>query len=142
MKLYLLGVVIIMLSFSCTKRNSVKTECELPCEKNLMCTYEFRSIVVEVSDRPGNDVELDSFAVVRKIDNKVIVINQQTIIPKTGRYVLFSDSYMNETSKCGEDFEFKGYKNDKLIAAREFKIAHNCCHIYLVSGDTKIVVEH
>ncbi|MGC4232669.1 MAG: hypothetical protein QM594_06775 [Niabella sp.] len=141
MKLYLFGILAIILSFSCSKRSAVRTECELPCEKNLMCTYEFRSIAVEVSDRSGNDVELDSFAVVRKIDHKAIVVNQQPIIPKAGRYVLFSDLNMNETSKCGEDFEFRGYKDEQLIASRTFNIAHNCCHIYLVSGNTKIVVE-
>jgi hypothetical protein len=139
MKQYLLGILAIILSFSCSKRSGVRTECELPCEKNLMCTYEFRSIVVEVSDRSGNDVALDSVAVVRKMDNKAIVINQQTTIPRAGRYVLFSDSNMNETSKCGEDFEFRGYKNKQLIASSTFNIAHNCCHIYLVSGNTKIV---
>ncbi|GAB3418573.1 hypothetical protein GCM10027516_13310 [Niabella aquatica] len=107
-----------------------------------MCTYVFLSIGVEVSDRLGNDVELDSFAVVRKSDNKAIEISQQAIIPKPGRYVLFSDSYINETSRCGEDFEFKGYKNKRLIVSRMFNIAHNCCHIYLVSGDTKIIVDN
>lgn len=141
MKRYLFGILVIILSFSCSKRSGVRTECELPCEKNLMCTYEFRSIVVEVSDRSGNDVELDSFAVVRKIDDKAIAVNQQPIIPKAGRYVLFSDSNMNETSKCGEDFEFRGYKDKQLIASSMFNIAHNCCHIYLVSGNTKIVIE-
>jgi len=133
-------VVVIVGLFSCSRRSAVGTECELPCEKNLMCTYEFRSIVVEVSDQSGKNIALDSFAVVRKSDNKTIAIDQRGIIPQDGRYVLFSDQYMSETTRCGEDFEFKGYKDKQLIANRTFNIAHNCCHIYLASGDTKIVV--
>lgn len=133
-------VLIIISSFSCSKRNPVRTKCELPCEKNLMCTYEFRSIGVEVSDLSGNGVKLDDFAIVRKSDNKVITVDQQPMIHQEGRYMLFSDSYMKETSRCGEDFEFKGYKNKQMIVSRTFNIAHNCCHIYLVSGDTKIIV--
>ncbi len=140
MKFYIFLLLVFALSFSCSRRTGVRDACELPCGKSLMCTYEFRSIAVEISDRSGNGIVLDSFAVVRKSDNKAIVINQQAMIPQAGRYVLFSDSYLNETSRCGEDFEFRAYKANEQIANRTFTIAHNCCHIFLVEGDTRIIV--
>lgn len=142
MRILTIAALIIAGLFSCSRRSAVGTECELPCEKHLKCTYEFRSIVVAVSDQSGNGVALDNFVVVRKRDNKTVVVNQQVTTPRDGRYVLFSDSNMDETTRCGEDFDFKGYKSNQLIASRTFNIAHNCCHIHLVSGNTKIVVDN
>lgn len=140
MKFYILCILAVAFSFSCSKRSGIKTKCESPCESNRACTEEFRSIVVEISGQSGSAIELDSIAVVRKSDNKTIVIDQQAIIPKIGRYILFSDSHINETSRCGEDFEFRGYKDKQPVVSRIFNIAHNCCHISLASGDTKIVI--
>ena len=101
---------------------------------------------MQVVNRSGTGVELDSFKVVRKRDEKVILDNLKWQQPAgvsymPGVYLVCSDSYMKETSVCGDDFVFKGYLDNKTVAEMTYKIANDCCHIYLKSGDTKIVVD-
>ncbi|MCH5721418.1 hypothetical protein [Niabella hibiscisoli] len=144
------SILVILVSglmvLACNKNARVGDDCESDCKFNQVCTEEFRSLMVQVVDQSNAGVELDSFKIVRTKDNKVILDNVQWQQPagvsyKPGVYLLYSDGYMKETSRCGEDFHFKGYLNNKTVADKIFRISHDCCHINLVSGDTKIVIE-
>ncbi len=131
---------------ACNKNSRVEDDCESGCKPNRVCTEEFRSLMVQVVDRAGAGVELDSFKVIRARDQKVILDNSKWqpspgVSYMPGVYLMYSDAYIGETSVCGDDFVFKGYLDNKAVADRVFKIVHDCCHISRVSGDTKIVID-
>lgn len=131
---------------ACNKNSRVGDDCGAGCRPNRVCTNDFRSLIVQVVDRSGTGIELDSFKVIRKRDEKVILDNLKWQQPAgvsymPGFYLVCSDSYMKETSVCGDDFVFKGYLDNKTVANRTYKIAHDCCHIRLVSGNVKIVID-
>lgn len=137
-----IGLVIL----ACNKNSRVDDDCGSGCKPNRVCTEEFRSLMVQVVDRAGAGVDLDSFKVIRVRDQKVILDNHKwqpspgvSYIP--GVYLMYSDAYMEATSVCGEDFVFKGYLDNEAVANGVFKIAHDCCHINRVSGETKIVID-
>lgn len=146
MKLSIISTLFIsLIILACNKNSRVSDDCESKCKPNRVCTEEFRSLMVQVINPSHAGVELDSFKVVRLKDKKVILDNlkwQQHpgVSYKPGVYLIFSDGYMNETSVCGEDFKFEGYLKDKVVGEGLFKITHDCCHINLVSGNTKIVI--
>lgn len=139
--IFCIGLVVL----ACNKRAGVNDDCESDCNPNRACTEEFRSLFVQVVNKANNAVQLDSFVFVRLRDNQTIAgSNKPDMIGTTGevgRYLLFSDSKMNETSRCGEDFEFRGYLNKQSVANSVYKIAHDCCHINLIAGDTKIIID-
>ncbi|WP_114788909.1 hypothetical protein U0035_04810 [Niabella yanshanensis] len=135
-----------LVMLACNKNSRVNDDCESGCKPNRVCTEEFRSLIVQVIDGSHAEVALDSFVVVRLRDSQLIINNDEAatqtgITGGTGRYLIFSDSKINETSRCGEDFEFRGYINKQSIANRVYTIAHDCCHINLISGDTKIIID-
>lgn len=101
---------------------------------------------MQVINRSHAGVELDSFKVIRVSDQKIILDNSKWqpspgVSYMPGAYLVYSDAYRDETSVCGEDFVFKGYLDNQAVANGVFKIAHDCCHINLISGDTKIVID-
>ncbi|GAB3418568.1 hypothetical protein [Niabella aquatica] len=142
--LYVAVALMSVIVLSCEKGKGVKDDCEQPCQPQRACTEEFRSILVEVLNPSGADIVLDSFVVVNKQNNQLVIDDKKVYNVLFGRvsYLLFSDSEMDKTTQCAVAFEFKGYKNQQLIADRDYEIAHNCCHIYLVSGDTKIIIDN
>ncbi|MCH5685840.1 hypothetical protein LWM68_17255 [Niabella sp. W65] len=144
LNIFILCIGLVVLA--CNKKAGVGDDCESGCKPNRVCTEEFRSLMVQVVNSSHAGVELDSFKVVRVRDNKMIVDNVQWQQPagvsyQPGVYLVYSDAYMDKTSVCGEDFEFRGYLKDKVVANKTYTIAHDCCHINLVSGDIKIVIE-
>lgn len=145
MKFFFTVFSLLSLTFlACDKRPGVGDRCGKKCFIQLACSKEFRMLSVQVVDRQGAATELDSFVVVSKRDSKIIITNKPDRMWDTGstnRYLLFSDSEKSETSRCGNQFEFRGYVKNKLVASNDYTIAHDCCHINLVSGDTKIVIE-
>jgi hypothetical protein len=137
-----IGLVIL----ACNKNSRVNDDCESGCKPNRVCTEEFRSLMVQVINRSHAGVELDSFKVIRVSDQKIILDNSKWqpspgVSYMPGTYLVYSDAYRDETSVCGEDFVFKGYLDNQAVANGVFKIADDCCHINLISGDTKIVID-
>ena len=110
------------------------------CDANISCTAQIAHIAVEVVDGGGAAVPLDYVAVTRIRDNKMVIENKIESQDSDGFYKLFSDNEQNETVWCGEDFEFKGYRSNRLIAKRLFKIGFNCCHVKLLEGNLKVVI--
>ncbi len=146
MRLSIISTLFIsLIILACNKSSRVNNDCESGCKPNRVCTEEFRSLFVQVVNKSNNAVRLDSFAFVRLRDNQTIANSSKPdmtgMTGEVGRYLLLSDSKMNETSKCGEDFEFRGYLGQEAVANSVFKISHDCCHINLISGDTKIVID-
>ena len=134
-------IVIPIILLACGKSVQVG-DCGTRCNENIACTEVFISIVVQVENALGVGVNLNNVSVQRKSDGEIILKNKKADLAKDGKYVLFTDSEIDETSQCGEEFLFKGYKDGKLVVNETFEVAHNCCHVFLKSGNTTIVVDN
>lgn len=120
-----------------------------PCEKcpiNIPCTMEWRTIGINVTDTAGAPYALDQYRT-KQLRTGVIFDLQiaedawsDSLHKAQGNYPVLTDSYIQTTSICGEEFEFLGYKNSELVVSEILNIRSNCCHIELVSGRTSVVL--
>lgn len=140
-KLLLAPFGVILFFLACSKNSGVDRDCERPCNDRVFCTDVVVTIDVKVENESGSAINLEAFEVVRQSDKKVIHKSTPSFAPQIGTYQLFSDSFKDETTRCGENFEFKGFLGGKQIVSRVYKIGHDCCHIYLIAGDTRIVIK-
>lgn len=130
-----------LMILGCNKSRELGAGCgPQQCDANTACTAIIQHLFVDIADEEGAGVPLDYISVTRIKGNKTVIQRSIEARYQTGSYPLFSDNEKKETSWCGEDFEFKGYNNSRLMAKRIFKIGFDCCHVKVLEGDTKIVV--
>lgn len=122
--------------FSCEDDNRAP-DCEFDL---LMCTEEFRSISLEISDVNGNPVILDDFYTFldsRKRFEYELDADQMA----NGIYPVFTDADLQEIEKAGTTLIFVGEIEDRNLVEHQMVIGHDCCHIQLVEGKKKIIIE-
>lgn len=125
--IFTIGILIV----SCNKK--------IDCSKNdVACTEEFATIVIELVDSDGNPYILDSYKTIKKSEQEVIVINDD--FSNNKYYPVLNDLHKNKTTFEGEIFIFEGVNNNVVVVSEEFVINADCCHINLVSGNTKIIL--
>jgi hypothetical protein len=136
----LLFALSIFLFTSCEKTKTCSTE----CPTNTMCTMEFRSITIELKDNNGLPVALDKYRTIKLENNEEIDLQtgislfEDTTRKNIGTYPILDDSHTEKTDRCGKQFRFQGYINNQVVVDSKYKISHDCCHIQLDSGNTKI----
>lgn len=108
------------------------------CGPDRACTMEYRSITIEVRDSTFAPFLLDSTFTVKASTGEEI--RPQGISIDSAYYTVLTDSQMELTTRMGESFTFKGYRNGVLKVSEPFLIRHDCCHIDLVAGNTYIIV--
>ncbi len=128
--LFLVGLFFII---SCDEENESKK-----CPEDILCTMEFRTLTITVKDTHDELVALDSYKVIQVSDNKDITPSNELNSLQNGYYTMVTDGSL----KKGETQEilFLGYVNNQEIIRSTYTVAHDCCHVSLVSGDTNIVV--
>ncbi|MGW1456648.1 hypothetical protein ACWBC2_16805 [Salegentibacter agarivorans] len=129
---FILLVGILLFTFSCGKEE--KREC------NGICTEEFRSISVELTNAEGNPVVLDSIALRDITNNREIDLNS-TENAGNGFYSIFNDNLVPEYKNEEINLLFKGFQEENLILEQEYKVGADCCHIYHVSGPLEIQLD-
>lgn len=136
----LLFACCVFLFASCEKTNN----CSTPCPTDTMCTMDFRSIAIAVTDTNGLAVKLDKYRTIKDENNEEIDLQtgisifEDTTRKSTGNYPILNDSYITKTDRCGKAFHFQGYINNQMVIDAKYKISHDCCHIKLDSGSTQI----
>jgi len=139
--LYLL-LPLICLILSCAKKDD---RGKGDCPTDLMCTMEYRTITISVTDTNGAPVALDEYRTVRLSDNREFDLRhdagnwEDSGRRATGIYPVLTDSQQKEASTAGELFEFRGEKDNKVLVREQFRIRDNCCHVELLSGNTTVV---
>lgn len=131
---------VLILAFSTCKDNEVDT---CGCEGPINCTLDYRYIVVEITDINGKPYVLDEYKTTRIEDGLEIFIKSDEYTPgrqSLGMYLLMGDGHKSLTDKCGKAFRFTGRKDGKEVISRDYLIAHDCCHIMVKEGDTKITI--
>ncbi len=108
------------------------------CDPNMACTMEYRTITIEVRDSTNAPYPLDSTFTVKASTGEEI--RPEDISIDSAYHAVLTDSQMELTTRAGESFTFKGYRNGVLKVSEPFLIRHDCCHIELVAGNTSVIV--
>jgi hypothetical protein len=128
-------VVVPFLFFSC-KEEVAQTD----CPPTIGCTEVFVSVTLEVVDTDGEPVALDDYNTF--IDSKnEFKIDKADSNPAEGIYPVASDAQMNLLSFEGTVLTFVGVIDDQNVVEHQMTIGKDCCHIQLLEGEEKIVVD-
>lgn len=141
MKRLILISALFALAFSCDDSENVNSG---ECPQNIACTDIFVSVMAEIKDNDGKPYILDEYYTMKlSTGEKISFQNNGTdqTARLYGAYAVLADSQLKKTTKSGQEFEFIGIKDGKEVVRKKFVISHDCCHVKLVSGDTKITVE-
>lgn len=140
-------LLVVFMSMSCNKHKDRGNRQNGDCPPDLMCTMEFRSIHVSVTDGEGRPVALDKFRTIRLADGHEFDLQagashwEDSIRKATGSYPLLTDAQQKQISTKGETVEFHGEKNGVLVVQETYKVRDDCCHIDLVSGNRDVTVQ-
>ena len=108
------------------------------CHQGIICTTEFRMVMLKVKNSVGNPVVLDSFYTVRQSNNQKI---HSLANPPDGFYVVLDDSHHSQLQMSEDNFRFLGWKNNQLIVDELYRIGADNCHISRNSGVDSVVVQ-
>ncbi len=131
---------IILLLTQC-KNEKIKDPCA--CTQDF-CTEEYRMLTVKVKDSLGHPVALDDYFTVHLSNSDTFRIDAwdshyDSINKAEGIYPILSDSYLETSDKCYEEFQFTGIKNNAEVAKKTYKIKNNCCHVEWAETYTDII---
>jgi hypothetical protein len=119
--------------------------CSISCPVTGYCTDQFEHVIVKIMHADSTALKVDRYYTVRDEDQAIIDIQSHTspfedsVRRSYGNYPVLSDLHTLITDPCGKVFFFVGIKDSVEIIRERYVIAHDCCHILLLSGKTKIV---
>ena len=101
------------------------------CEDEIICTEEFRMIVLTLKDNSEQPGILDSSYTIRQSTSEKIRPEQSM---GAGYYVVLDDAYHPQLKNKEDNFRFVGWKNNTIVVDELYKIAADNCHILKRSG--------
>lgn len=107
------------------------------CTPDMMCTSDYRTVVIQVEDNSGNPVELERYSISNLTLGKTIEI--ESPISETG-YTIAEDLMMFEIDQTGHCIELSGWLDGKLVLQYGFLVGHDCCHVKLLAGPENITI--
>jgi hypothetical protein len=110
-----------------------------------LCTTEYRMLTVTILDQQSYPVILTKYYVKKTSTGEIFDFSKEdpvfdSINRSQGIYLLCTDGMMGMTSVNGTEFEFHGIMDTMEIVNEKYVIANDECHVYLVSGNTKIIL--
>lgn len=139
MKFKGLHFFLLLFSFSfisCEEENVNSDECK---DTNI-CTEEFRTISLEITNQDGNPIVLDDFYTFLD-SRKKFEYTLNDVQKDNGFYPVLTDTEMDEVEREGTTLIFVGEKDGINVVEHQMVIGHDCCHVILIEGDDKIVIE-
>ncbi|MBV6647289.1 MAG: hypothetical protein KI790_17655 [Cyclobacteriaceae bacterium] len=128
----------IVLLFACEE---TKECCSLSeCEPVSPCTEIFVSVTMQVVDEQDNPVQLDYIKTVNTNTGTVIHSEEGPSLGHQGYYRVLDDLDMDKIMKEGSNIRFEGGVQDAVLVDEVLTIGHDCCHLVLVEGKTKVVI--
>ncbi|MFK7953108.1 MAG: hypothetical protein AB8B73_09695 [Ekhidna sp.] len=107
---------------------------------NSVCTEEFRTITVSISDSEGNPVALDTFDVIIVSTSENITQRlDQNFDLDSNDYPIMNDSFTSEIDKKEITVRFTGKLNEQTVT-EDYIVSADCCHTFLVSGKTSLSI--
>jgi hypothetical protein len=123
---------------SCEDENISKDDCDF---ESIICTEEFRSITLEITDLDGNPVILDDFYTFYD-SRKKFEYELNDLQEGKGIYPVITDADLQELNREGSTLIFVGEKDGKNLVEHQMVIGHDCCHVLLIEGDDKLIIEN
>lgn len=108
------------------------------CGRDVICTMDFRSVGITVTDKDGKGVKLDEAYTVRQSTGDVIRDTQP--VNDNGVYNVLSDNYQKELQNQRDIFTFIGMLNGAEVVRESFTISADCCHIDYVDGNREVTI--
>ncbi len=105
------------------------------CNGNLVCTEEFRTVLINIVDGDGEPVSLDSYTVTNLDTEQVITLDPILWIDT---YPIADDSMLDDIPKEGQRIELVGNLDGEEVVRETFLVGHDCCHVVLLEGETTI----
>ena len=139
MKNYFLLLFSFILFASCNNDNDPNENLENDCTTTA-CTYEFRSILVNIKDSDGNIVKLDKSEVIDSDSKETILDETYNDQTSTEFYLLYSDSFQSEIINEEREIIFKGYIDNNEVISSNYVVSSDCCHIFLVEGNLDLII--
>ena len=139
-----LFLILILASASCKKADHKLVEDgHCGCDKNMICTEEFRSLVLNVKDKQGKPVVLDAIFTYKESTQEKIIVDDLSFQepPYQGSYSIWNDLQLKTSSKHGETIRVVGMIKTKEIFSQPFKVGHDCCHVVKLEGPDTIEID-
>ncbi|WP_046746166.1 hypothetical protein [Kordia zhangzhouensis] len=135
--LIITSLFIITIPISCNNDDDSNSDCG-----NVVCTLEFRTIVISIKDQNQNPVALDSFEVINIENNDDMTILLSTsefeMAQQFGQYPLLNDTSLEVNQE--REIQFKGFINNQEVISSIYTVSTDCCHISLVSGTLELTL--
>ena len=100
----------------CGKSNSSFEGCE-----KVLCTHDYKSIMLELQYPNGQPVFLDS--------SKVFWVSEKRYLNFKSWYVIVDDRMQKELQNKKEVMRFIGYMDDEIVCERDVLVGADCCHV-------------
>lgn len=128
--LFLFPILII----SCTKKESS------PCPDDIICTEVFVSITLKVEHISNKAI--DTQKTITEIEGSSKIITNNDVDTFLGTYVILDDLSIDELVPSGTRVSFRGFgSGDKLLWDEKYVIGHDCCHVVMLEGKEKIIID-
>ncbi len=116
--------------------------CAEPCNGDVICTSDFRSISVTAVDAANNPLAVDSFVVTDAAGTPLPPAYGELVygIVGDGRFAIINDGWMQGHQGMQMDVRAKGFSNGTLLFDQAYAIGADCCHVYKAAGPDVIAV--
>jgi hypothetical protein len=117
----------------------------IACKKNgnssgscseAMCTADFRTVSVYLTDGSGPARTIDSIRVLGPDGQPTL--GGGAIDPPLGYYPVAGDEWVLKHPKATLPFRFKAFSRGQTIVDTPYRIGTDCCHVYKISGPDTI----
>lgn len=130
--MYKILILLILLVLGFFKQDDTR---QVKCPDEIVCTEEFNSVTLNITDGNNSPVALDHYYSFNKSTGQIYKLEGD---PSTGTYTILTDAEMGNILQEGSEIIFSGAINGEKIIEK-FIIGHNCCNIRKISGESEMV---
>ncbi len=136
--IYLLCLITLL---SCGKK-VVSDTSTMEEKEDIICTEEFVSININLNSATKQPFILDTFNIILVKDNKDITNKIEQQSTNEGIYTIMNDSFKKELFNDKTELVFTGYSRNIKVVEEKYIIGADHCHVYYVSGNKEIKINH
>lgn len=129
-KIFLLLLAFPAMAMQCKK----KSECS-----DAICTQMFAAVNVTVTDKTGNNVDMEDYYTINIATGDTLRHNNGTW--PEGAYTVLDDGYVSKMYNKELQFRFIGIQNNTMVVDETYTISADCCHISKKAGKDIVVID-
>ena len=137
MKPFVRSLLFTLICLLCINCNSSKDSC-----KETICTTVLITVSASIVDQNQDPVVLDSYELINLEDNSSISLSytepELDSFIQNGQYPIMDDLSIQENQRL--NIQLRGFLNNQEVVNENYTVERDCCHVFLVSGNTEIVL--